>query len=275
MQDFIREALRVRFNVNVLGNGSTTLLFVHGFGCNQAMWTPLAELLSKQFRLVLIDLIGCGLSDYAAYDASRYTSLDGYVEDVLQIVDEVRGTGDLVLLGHSVGSAICLAASLRAAKPVDALVLVAPSPCFLNDADYRGGFERSHIDAIIDAMHDNREIWAADFASLVVGEGDRSKFARDFVQSFCSTHEPAALQFARLTFLVDQRAELVQVRTPTFILQSLRDPLAPVAVGEYMHRQIAHSVLGLVDDIGHSPHLTAPDHCAQAVRKYLASQGIF
>ena len=294
MTPSVHKNLADRFNVNVFGEGATTLLLVHGFGCNQAMWVLLIEQLQRriqpqtphiatvatpatqksqgQFRFVLMDLMGCGAADSSAYDATRYASLDGYVDDVLEVAASLKQDGGrLVLVCHSVGAAICLAASLKAPELAAAQVLVAPSPCFLNDGDYPGGFEREHIDTIIETMHSNRRLWAENFSTLVVGGTTRPQLADEFVESYCSTYEPAAIQFALLTFLVDQRADLAGVSIPTLLLQALHDPLASVAVGEFMHRQIAQSVLSLIDDTGHSPHLTAPDQCALSIGNFLAS----
>lgn len=273
MQVHDPDQLQRSFNVNVIGDGPVTLVLVHGFGCNQAMWHHLVAELAGQYRLVLMDLMGCGLSDPSGYCTQRYASLDAHVEDVLGVAEAFAGDGSTVLVGHSVGASVCVEASLRAPDTLAAQVLVSPSPCFINDGDYRGGFERDHLHDIVRVVSEDRAGWAESFADLVVGAGRRDGFAQAFVQSVCAMHEPALDPLLRQAFLVDQRAMLPRVRTPTLILQASDDALAPPAVGEYMHQAIRHSQLRVVRNTGHSPHLTAARDCAVHLREFLGQLG--
>jgi sigma-B regulation protein RsbQ len=259
-----------RNNVQVSGSGKATIVFAHGFGCDQNMWRLLAPQYAERFKVVTFDLVGSGRSDLAAYDREKYSSLDGYAEDLVQIIQEF-GAGPVVLVGHSVSAMIGLLAALRAPGTIAAHVMVGPSPCYINDGDYVGGFSRADIDGLLDMLESNYLGWASSMAPAIMGAPERPELGAELAESFCRTDPDIAKQFARVTFLSDNRADLALLREPTLIIQSTEDIIAPVAVGEYMHRVLPRSTLEIVDNVGHCPHLSAPGASQAAMDRFLAA----
>jgi sigma-B regulation protein RsbQ len=90
-----------RNNVRVSGAGRATMFFAHGFGCDQNMWRLLEPAYARRYRTVLFDLVGSGASDLSAYDREKYASLEGYADDVVEIVQEFT-QGPALFVGHSV-----------------------------------------------------------------------------------------------------------------------------------------------------------------------------
>jgi sigma-B regulation protein RsbQ len=259
-----------RNNVRVTGNPEgRPLMFAHGFGCSQEMWRYVVPAFEADHRIVLFDAVGAGGSDLAAYDRGKYDSLHGYADDVLEILDEL-GLDDVVFIGHSVSAMVGVLAANRQPGRFRALVLVGPSPRYLNDDGYFGGFDRADIDGLLDALDANYLDWSAQLAPVIMGNGDRPELGRELTESFCSTDPAVARHFARVTFLSDNRRDLADVATPTLILQCSDDAIAPQPVGEYVHRQIADSRLVQLDATGHCPNLSHPDQLIPQIRGYLA-----
>lgn len=259
-----------RNHVNVHGRGPT-LVFAHGFGCDQNMWRFVAPAFAADHRLVLFDYVGAGRSRRAAYDPVRYASLDGYVQDLLDVCEAV-GAERVRFVGHSVSAMIGLLASIRAPELFDRLVLVGPSPCYVNDPPhYVGGFERADIDALLDLMDRNYIGWANYLAPAVMKNGARPELAEELEASFCTTDPVAARQFAEVTFRSDNRADLPRVSVPSLILQCSDDAIAPMSVGAYLAKHLPHGQLRVLQAEGHCPHMSHPVETIAEIRAFLAA----
>jgi sigma-B regulation protein RsbQ len=258
-----------RHNVHVIGSGPTTVMFAHGFGCDQSMWRLLAPDYAKRFRVVLFDLMGMGGSELEHYDRRKYDTLQGHADDVLEII-EATGSGQVVFVGHSVSAMIGMLADIKAPERFMAHMMVGPSPCYINDGDYVGGFERSDIESLLDTMESNYLGWSSNMAPAIMGAPDQPELATELTNSFCRTDPEIAKHFARVTFMSDNRRDLSGFKAPALIIQSRDDLIAPLAVGEYLQRQWPQSVLRVVDNVGHCPHLSAPGPCADAMDEFLA-----
>ncbi len=259
-----------RNNVRVTGNpAGRPLMFAHGFGCSQEMWRYVTPAFEADHRIVLFDAVGAGGRDVSAYDRGKYDSLHGYADDVLEILDEL-GLEDVVFIGHSVSAMVGVLAANRQPSRFRALVLVGPSPRYLNDDGYAGGFDRADIDGLLDALDANYLDWSAQLAPVIMGNSDRPELGEELTESFCSTDPAVARHFARVTFLSDNRADLAAVGVPTLVLQCSDDAIAPQPVGEDVHRQIRDSRFVQLDATGHCPNLSHPDELIPAIRAYLA-----
>ena len=261
--------LRHRNNVSVMGNGSSTLVFSHGFGCNQAMWNYLAPQFSERFRVVMYDLVGAGLSDLSAFDKAKYSSLDGYARDLNEIIDAFA-VGPVILVSHSVSAMISTLADRQAPNRIAAHVMIGPSPRYIDADGYVGGFKRGDIQDLLDTLDSNYLGWSSAMAPVIMGAPGQPALSDELTDSFCRTEPDIAKQFARVTFMSDNRQDVIGLTTPVLILQSSDDLIAPVAVGEYLHRVLPNSTYCLVDNVGHCPHMSAPHACATAMHSFLA-----
>ncbi len=257
-----------RNNVRVGGSGRRTMVFAHGFGCDQNMWRHVAPAFQDQFRTVLFDHVGAGGSDLTAYDPSKYSTLRGYADDLVEI-GRALALKDAVFVGHSVSCMIGVLASLTAPDMYDRLVLVGPSPRYIDADDYTGGFEAGQVDELLDAMADNHLGWSAMMAPAIVGNADRPELGEELTNSFCRTDPEIARHFARVTFTSDNRADLPKVAVPTLVLQSREDIIAPLEVGQYVATNIPDSRLVVLDTTGHCPNLSAPDQVVSAMRAFV------
>jgi len=257
-----------RNNVRVLGNGSVTMVFAHGFGCDQNMWRLLTPSFQDRFRLVLFDHVGSGGSELTAYDKDKYGSLHGYAEDINQLLDEFAH-GPTIFVGHSVSAMMGMLADLARPRRIVGHVMVGPSPCYVNDGSYVGGFERGDIDELLVTLESNYLGWSRNMAPVIMGAPDRPALSEELTNSFCRTDPEIAKHFARVTFLSDHREDLPRLETPTLILQCSDDIIAPIAVGEYMHRVLPRSTLRIIDNVGHCPHLSAPSASTEAIEAFL------
>ena len=262
-------SLQHRNNVSVMGNGTSTLVFSHGFGCNQAMWNDLAPQFFERFRVVMYDLVGAGLSDLSAFDKAKYSSLDGYARDLNEIIDEFA-VGPVILVGHSVSAMIGTLADRLAPERVAAHVMIGPSPRYIDEDGYVGGFKRSDIDDLLDTLDSNYLGWSSTMAPVIMGAPGQPALSEELTASFCRTEPDIAKQFARVTFMSDNRQDVIGLATPVLILQSSDDLIAPVAVGKYLHSVLPNSTYCLVDNVGHCPHMSAPHACATAMQAFLA-----
>ncbi|HYK04854.1 MAG TPA: alpha/beta hydrolase [Thermoanaerobaculia bacterium] len=259
-----------RNNVQVLGAGSQPMLFAHGFGCDQNMWRFLTPAFEKDYKLVLFDYVGSGKSDLAEYDEERYSTLDGYAQDVLEIC-EALDLHDVIFVGHSVSSMVGVLAAIREPERFSRLVFVSPSPRYINDTGYVGGFDRPDIEGLLDLMDKNFIGWASFLAPVVMGNPDRPDLTGELQESFCSTDPKIARRFAETTFFGDNRGDLPKVPVPSLILQCSEDAIAPVEVGNYMQRATPESTLRLMKATGHCPHVSHPEETIAAIREYLAA----
>jgi sigma-B regulation protein RsbQ len=261
--------LRHRNNITVMGTGTSTLVFSHGFGCNQAMWNALAPQFAARFRVVLYDLAGAGLSDLSAFDKAKYNTLDGYAHDLNEII-EAYAEGPVILVGHSVSAMIGALADRQAPGRIAAHVMIGPSPRYIDIDGYVGGFKRSDIDDLLDTLDSNYLGWSSAMAPAIMGAPDQPALSAELTDSFCRTEPDIAKQFARVTFMSDNRQDVIGLTTPVLILQSSDDLIAPVAVGEYLHSVLPNSTYCLVDNVGHCPHMSEPQACAAAMHSFLA-----
>lgn len=257
--------VRRRNNVTVLGRtDGPVVLLAHGFGCDQNLWRLVVPALAEQFRVVLFDYVGSGKSDVTAWSAQRYSDLAGYAQDVLDVCAGLD-LRDVVLVGHSVSAMIAVLAAEREPGRFSKLVLLTPSPCYLDDGDYRGGFSRADIDDLLDSLDANYLGWSATMAPVIMGNPDRPELGGELADSFCRTDPEIARVFAQVTFLSDNRADLAGVRIPTIVLQSAHDAIAPPRVGRFVHEQIPGSELVTLDASGHCPQLSAPEVTSEAI----------
>ncbi|HEX7308960.1 alpha/beta hydrolase [Lentzea sp.] len=263
---------RRRNNVNVIGReDAPVVLLAHGFGCDQNLWRLVVPDLARRFRLVLFDHVGSGGSDLAAWSPERYSTLDGYAGDVLEICAELD-LRDVVLVGHSVSAMIAVLAANREPERFAKLVLLTPSPRYLDDGGYRGGFTRADIDELLGSLESNYLGWSAAMAPVIAGNPDRPEVAGELEAAFCRTDPAIARVFARTTFLSDNRADLADVTVRTAVLQCFSDAIAPREVGQFVHDRIEGSVLVTLDAIGHCPQLSAPEQTAAAIAEFAGAR---
>jgi sigma-B regulation protein RsbQ len=246
------------------------MVLAHGFGCDQSMWRHLIPAFENDFRLVLFDYVGHGKAGSAAFDRTRYATLDGYADDILNIC-EALAIRDAVFVGHSVSSMIGILASLRDPGRFSSLVLVGPSPRYLNDEDYIGGFAEADIHGLLEFLDTNFLGWSSTMAPVIMGNADRPALSEELANSFCRTDPEIAKHFARVTFLSDNRADLPAVRIPTLILQCSEDAIAPEVVGRYVEKQIAGSRFVQLRASGHCPHLSDPEETIGAIKAFLGN----
>ena len=260
-----------RNNVKVLGRGIQSMMFAHGFGCDQNMWRFVAPAFEDDFRIVLFDYVGAGQSDLEAYDPERYGSLEGYASDVLDIVHALD-LRDIVFVGHSVSSMIGVLAANREPERFDRLILVGPSPRYIDDPPaYVGGFARKDIEQLLETMDHNYVGWANFLAPAIMKNPDRPELGEELTESFCSTDPKLARRFAEATFFADNRADLPKLRVPALIMQCSDDMIAPLAVGDFLHREIPESTLRVLRATGHCPHMSAPEETIAVMKEYLRS----
>ncbi|CAL9503398.1 Sigma factor SigB regulation protein RsbQ [Streptomyces sp. enrichment culture] len=244
-------------------------MLAHGFGCDQNMWRMTVPALADDYRVVLFDYVGSGRADPSAFSEERYGSLDGYARDVVEICDALD-LRDAVFVGHSVSSMVGVLAADRAPERIGALVMVAPSPCYIDDEGYRGGFTAEDIDELLESLESNYLGWSATMAPVIMGNPDRPELGEELKNSFCATDPEMARVFARTTFLSDAREDLKRVRVPTLVLESAEDAIAPREVGAFVHRSIPGSSLVTLDAVGHCPHMSAPHATNEAITAFLA-----
>jgi sigma-B regulation protein RsbQ len=263
-----------RNNVVVRGAaGARPMVFVHGFGCDQHMWRFVAPAFEATHLVVLLDLVGAGGSDLGAYEPDKYASLHGYARDLVEVLT-VLDLHDAVVVGHSVSAMVAVLAAVAVPERLGALVLLGPSPRYLDDPvdGYVGGFSREDIDDLLAAVASNYLGWSSAMAPVIVGNPDRPALGAELTASFCRTDPEIQAQFARATFLSDNRADLAEVRTPTLVLQCSDDVIAPEVVGRYVHEHITGSELVLLAATGHCPNLSAPEETIEAIVAFLAGR---
>jgi sigma-B regulation protein RsbQ len=257
-----------RNNVVVFGTGQP-MLFAHGFGCDQNMWRYITPAFGDQYKIVLFDYVGAGKSNVSAYNPERYSDLNGYALDILEII-EALDLSDIIFVGHSVSCMIGLLAALKEPRKFSKLIFVGPSPRYINDSlGYIGGFERKDILELLDTMESNYIGWANFLAPAIMKNDTHPELAGELIESFCSTDPVIARQFAEVTFLSDNRDDLRKLTIPTLILQCSDDLIAPLEVGDYLHQQIPASTLRVMKATGHCPHMSAPGETIELIREYL------
>jgi sigma-B regulation protein RsbQ len=265
----MNQNILVRNNVKISGRGTQPLMFAHGFGCDQSMWRFVIPAFEENYQIISFDYVGSGRSEREAYDFNRYGSLSGYAEDVLEICDALD-LKDVIFVGHSVSSMIGALASIERPELFKSLIMVVPSPCYINhQPDYVGGFERSDIEGLLDLMDKNHVGWASFLAPLIMKNPDQPELGKELEESFCSIDPKIGHQFAEATFYSDNRADLSKIKVPSLIIQIRDDAIAPVEVGEFMHRNLPESVLRIMEASGHCPHLSHPHETIEIIKDYL------
>ena len=263
--------IRERFNVHESGpEGAPAMVFAHGFGCDQNMWRYVAPAFEDRFRVVLFDHLGAGGSDLSAYDPVRHGTLQGYAEDVVALIEGL-GLRDVVFVGHSVSAMIGALASRAAPGLIGRLVMVGPSPRYVNDPEtgYEGGFDAAEIEELLGLLDSNHMGWSQSMAPVIMGNPDRPELGEELTNSFCRTDPEVAKQFARTTFTSDNRADLPGIEVPTLVLQCRDDPIANEGVGRYVHERIPNSTFVMLDATGHCPNLSAPEETTRAIAAYV------
>jgi sigma-B regulation protein RsbQ len=269
----MNQSILSRNNVNVFGQGSQPMLFAHGFGCDQNMWRFMTPAFSADYKIVLFDYVGSGKSDLGAYDKSRYRNLNGYAQDVLDVCHALD-LHNVIFVGHSVSSMVGVLAAIREPSLFSNLILIGPSPRYINDPPYVGGFERRDIEELLDTMDKNYIGWANFLAPAIMKNADRPELARELTDSFCSTDPVIARNFAEATFFADNRGDLPKLGVPSLILQCSDDIIAPNSVGDYLAREMPASTFHQLEATGHCPHMSHPEETIEAIKAYLAAANV-
>ena len=263
--------ISVRNNVKILGSGSQTILFANGFGCDQNMWRYVAPSFEADYRIVLFDYVGSGGSDIAAYDSERYSNLRGYTKDVLEICQELD-LNNVIFVGHSVSGMVGLLAAIEQPKFFSKMIMISPSPCYINHGNYIGGFERKDIEGLLEMMDKNYIGWANFLGPHIMSNADRPQLGEELTESFCSTDPLIARNFAEATFLSDNRQDLSLNTIETLVLQSSEDMIAPTEIGEYLASNLPHSKLQFMDATGHCPHMSHPEEVIGLMKNFLVTE---
>jgi sigma-B regulation protein RsbQ len=257
-----------RNNVRVSGQGNRVLMFAHGFGCDQSMWRLVAPAFAGTFRIVLFDHVGAGRSDLTQFSKAKYANLQGYADDVIEIIRELA-LERVVFVGHSVSAMIGALASIKAPDLFEALVMIGPSPRYIDDEHYVGGFSAAQVDELLEFLDSNHLGWSSAMAPTIMGNADRPELGDELTNSFCRTDPAIAKHFARTLFTSDNRADLPKVPVRSLVMQCSDDLIAPIAVGQYVHGQLADSQFVQLRATGHCPNLSAPDETIAALRAFL------
>lgn len=257
-----------RNNVKILGKGTQPMLFAHGYGCDQNMWRYVYPAFEEDYKIILFDLTGSGNSDESQYSFEKYNTLEGYSEDLLEICEELD-LQDVILVAHSVSSMIGVLAAIRNPERFSKLILIGPSPRYINDKGYFGGFNHEDIVELMEALDSNYLGWSAQMAPVIMGNGERPELGEELTNSFCRTNPVIAKHFARVTFLSDNRIDLKAVKVPALVVQCSQDIIAPKKVGEYVHKNLPNSSFRLLNATGHCPNLSAPDETIKVMKEFL------
>ena len=257
-----------RNNVTIKGKGEKIMLFAHGFGCSQQAWKRITPAFEDDYKLVLFDYVGAGKSDISAYNKARYSTLEGYAEDILEICNELK-IKDAVFVGHSVSSMIGALASIKDPSVFKKLIFIAPSPCYLNAEGYTGGFEQEDIDALFEIMDDDFIGWAKLMSPQIIGNAEKPELIEEMESNFCTTDREIVKDFARVTFLSDNRVDLPGIRVESLTLQCNEDILAPLQVGKYINDHTPNNTMVILEATGHCPHMSAPEETIATIKKFL------
>ncbi|RWZ58704.1 alpha/beta hydrolase [Halobacillus fulvus] len=261
-----------RYNIHTLGTGDQTVIFAHGFGADQSVWRKVVSHFQEDFRLVLFDYVGSGDSDIDAYDRQKYAKLEGYAEDILDICESLN-LEDCIFVGHSVSSMIGVLAANKKPKLFKELIMIGPSPRYLNDEGYTGGFERSDIDDLLHMMEMNFIGWASYMAPAATGAPIEAPISRQMEKQFSENHPAITRNFLSATLYSDHREDVKKLKVPSLIIQCAEDSFVPLAVGNYLHENIPNSSLAIIEAKGHYPQLSHPDETVDLIDDYLKERG--
>lgn len=260
-----------RNNVRVLGEGAQVLMFAHGFGCDQTMWRYIIPAYEKDYKIVLFDYVGCGKSDISQFTEERYSSLHGYALDIIEICESLN-LRDVILVGHSVSSMVGMLASIQRPEYFRSLILVCPSPCYINKDGYQGGFEEKDLEGLMEVMDNNYVGWASFLAPVVMKNQEQPGLTEELEKSFCSMDKEITQNFARITFFSDNREDLSKVKVPSLVLQCSEDDIAPKEVGEYVKDKLENSTIYYMKATGHCPHMSHPVETIECISRYLEAE---
>ncbi|QMU28668.1 alpha/beta fold hydrolase [Adhaeribacter radiodurans] len=262
-----------RNNVTAKGKGETPILFAHGYGCDQNMWRFVTPAFEENYKIILLDQMGFGKSDVSAYTAQKYDSLQAYADDILEVANALN-IKDIIFVGHSVSAIVGVLAAITAPHLFQKLILIAPSPRYINDTDYSGGFAQEDINNLLESLDSDYLAWSVAMAPVIMGNAEKPEWSEELAASFCRSNEEIARNFARLTFLSDNRADLKKLQVPSLILQCQNDVIAPLEVGNYMKQSIANSNLVILNATGHCPNLSAPEETIEAIKNFLSTEKV-
>lgn len=257
-----------KFNIKILGKGEKALIFLHGFGCDQTMWRSVVSAFENDYKIILYDQVGAGNSDTTAYDEKKYSSLNGYAQDLIEIIEGLS-LKSAFFTGHSVSAMIGVLAAIQRPELFVDLILIGPSPCYLNDGEYRGGFPREAVEGLLNNADKDYLGWARAMAPVIMARSDRPEFEAELTNSFCRTNPNIARHFARVLFLSDNRKDLHLLKTSALILQCSQDIIAPEFVGRYLHEHLVKSTFHQMRAVGHCPHVSEPEETVRAIKSYL------
>jgi sigma-B regulation protein RsbQ len=264
------ERLMKQFNLKVTGKGTKPMVFAHGFGCDQNMWRFIVPAFEDDYKIVLFDYVGSGKSDLQAYSMEKYGSLFGYADDVIEICKSLN-LRDIIFVGHSVSSMIGLLAANQEPKLFEKIIFVGPSARYINDTGYTGGFEKKDIEELLDTMDKNYVGWANFLGPAIMKNPEHPELSAELTESFCSTDPKIARKFAEVTFFSDNRNDLKKLKIPSLIMQCSDDLIAPLEVGEYLHKNIPNSTLRVMKATGHCPHMSSPEETIKLIHEYLTA----
>lgn len=257
-----------RNNVTIIEGDGPTIIYAHGFGCNKDMWRGITSEFEGKYRQVLFDYVGSGQSDLSAFDVDKYSKISGYTQDILDVCEALKLTSDVIFVGHSVSCSAGILASLIKPDLFRCLILVGPTPCFLNQSpEYLGGFESEDLEELLALMDQNFIGWANYLAPVVAGS--EYGISGELSESFCSTDPLTAKIFARTTFFADNRAEFKKIVCPSLILQHKEDALVPLNVGSFMQKTMANNTYMELNVKGHCAHMSHPNLVVAAIDRYL------
>jgi sigma-B regulation protein RsbQ len=262
-----------RNNVSIIGDGEETILFAHGFGCDQNVWRHIVNALKSDYKIILFDYVGAGNSDLSAYNSEKYATLNGYAHDVLDVC-KALDLKDIIFVGHSVSSMVGVRAALLQPELFSQLIFVTPSPSYINDGNYNGGMNKQDLEDLLDMMDNNYLGWSSSIAPLVMGNAERPELGEELTANFCSTNPSIAKEFARVTFLSDSRDDLNKLTVPSLTIQCQNDMLVPPSIGIYIQQHAANNTLTILNSTGHCPHLSAPQETVDAIKNYLNTQNV-
>jgi sigma-B regulation protein RsbQ len=260
-----------RNNVKLFGHGEETIMFGHGFGCDQTMWRFVTPAFQQHYKVLLFDHVGAGNSDTSAYNKTKYGTLNGYASDIVEICQTLE-LDDIIFVGHSVSAMMGILSAIEEPQLFEKMILIGPSPCYINDGDYVGGFDRADVLTMLAFMEHDYFTWADTFAPLIMGNPETPSLGEELVRSFCNTDSDIAKQFAKVTFLSDNRTDLPKLRAKALIVQCAEDVIAPDEVGAYVHKYIKDSTLVRLKATGHCPNLSAPLEIIEVMEDYLNVQ---
>lgn len=262
-----------RNNVQIFGEGDKTILFAHGFGCDQNMWRYITPAYKENYKIVLFDYVGCGNSNLGSYNDERYSTLNGYAHDIIEICNALN-LKDIIFAGHSVSAMIGVLAYVQAPQLFQKMIFVCPSPRYINDEGYIGGFEKQELEELLHLMDSDYMGWAGFLAPIVMKNHDKPELTEELKKSFCSADPVITKKFAQVTFFSDNRKDLNNINIPTLILQCAHDLIAPNEVGDFVHKNIPGSTLVNMEATGHCPHMSHPEETIKKINEFLETSEV-